>query len=125
MERRTAASVVAARVASHETILANQQRTLAQLQTEISDKEGRVAALANERTELTQRTETLRSQDQEVWGEINRLGRLIEPAEEGLATLEAERQTMVRELAEHRRQLQQEEQLHQRPRWPYSGPRTR
>ena len=55
MERRTAASVVAARFASHETILQNQQRTFSQLRQEIAEKETRLTALAQERADLTAR----------------------------------------------------------------------
>ncbi|MCB0199959.1 MAG: chromosome segregation protein SMC, partial [Anaerolineae bacterium] len=110
MERRTAASVVAARFASHETILQNQQRTLNQLEQEIADKEARLAALAQERADLVTRIDDLRSQDRELLAEIGRFGQLIEPAEQELATLEAERQALITEMTEHRRQLQLEEQ---------------
>ncbi|MEZ4768443.1 MAG: chromosome segregation protein SMC [Caldilineales bacterium] len=110
MERRTAASVVAARLASHETILQNQERGLSQLEQEIADKEGRLAALAQERADLAARIEDLRSQDHDLLGEIGRFGGLIEPAEQELTTLEAERQALRSEMTEHRRQLQIEEQ---------------
>ncbi|MCO5246216.1 MAG: chromosome segregation protein SMC [Anaerolineae bacterium] len=110
MERRTAASVVAARFASHETMLQNQQRALNQLQQEIAEKETRLAALAQERADLSARIESLRAADHELLADISRFSRLIEPAEQELATLEAERQALISEMAEHRKQLQFEEQ---------------
>jgi chromosome segregation protein len=114
MERRTEASVLAARVASQQTLLASQQRALAQLQGELRDKQARAEALAGEHRALQARVEEMRAGDLHLTGQIEHFARLIEPAEAGLATLEAERAALTDEENEQRKQLQAEEQAHNR-----------
>ena len=114
MERRTAASVLAARLASQQTLLLSQQRALAQLQGELRDKQTRADALAAERQGLQGRVDEMHAGNAELTGQIDHFARLIEPAEAGLVTLEAERAALTDEENEHRRQLQAEEQSHNR-----------
>ncbi len=114
MERRGAADIVAARVASQQALLANQQRALAQLRQEIQQKEQRGQALAAEHDALAASLETLRANDREFSSQIDAYARLIEPAEAELAALEAERSRLATEEAEQRKHLQREEEVHRR-----------
>lgn len=114
VQRRSEASVVAARVASQQTLLLSQQRTLAQVQDELRDKQTRAEALAQEHQALSSRVAEMHDSNAELTGEIERFAALIEPAEADLAALEAERAALTAEESEQRKHLQAEEQHHNR-----------
>ncbi len=114
MERRSEASGVAALVASQQTLLRSQQRTLAQAQDELRDKQARAEALAEEHRALLARVEEMSAGDAALSTQIERYAALIEPAEADLAALEAERTALTEQEDEQRRQLQAEEQAHNR-----------
>jgi chromosome segregation protein len=114
MERRSVSEVMAARVASQQTLLANQQRALAQLRQEIQQKEERVQALAVEHDRLAADLASQRASDSDFSAQIEAYAHLIEPAEAELATLEAERSRLAAEEADQRKHLQQEEDVHHR-----------
>ncbi len=114
MQRRADASVVAARVASQQTMLHSQQRAVAQLQDELRDKQTRAEALAQERQALQARVEEMHDGNADLTAQIERYTALIEPAETGLAALESERAALTADGNEQRKQLQAEEQSHNR-----------
>jgi chromosome segregation protein len=114
VQRRADAGVVAARVASQQTLLHSQQRALAQLQDELRDKQTRAEALAQEHETLLARVEAMHRGDAELTGQIEQFAALIEPAEADLAALEGERAALTNDENEQRKQLQAEEQTHNR-----------
>ena len=114
MERRSEASGLAARVASQQTLLLNQQRALAQVQDELRDKQARAEALAQEHAALLAKVEEMRAGDADLSAQIERYAALIEPAEADLAAVEAERTALTEEENQQRRLLQGEEQAHNR-----------
>ena len=114
MEQRTNASVVAARVASQETLLASQRRALAELQREIDDKRSRAAALEHEYQTGVDHIDAMQRSSAELNGQIAHYAALIEPAEADFTALESERAALTREENEHRQHLQSEEQGHNR-----------
>ena len=90
MERRTAASVVAARFASHETMLQNQQRTLNQQLPAGDRREGDPSWRRWRRNALTCRPASrARAATTSRWPTSAVSAARIEPAEQELATLEA------------------------------------
>lgn len=114
MQRRADANVATGRVASQQTLLHSQQRLLAQVQDELRDKQTRADALAQEHETLQTHVAELHGGDAHLTAEIERYAALIEPAEAALASLEAERTSLSADENEQRKQLQGEEQSHNR-----------
>ncbi|MEA3335612.1 MAG: chromosome segregation protein SMC [Chloroflexota bacterium] len=111
MEQRSAASVVAARVASEQAILSNQQRSLNQLQQEIRFKQARADGLVAEQEALAARLGNLQLQDETLGAQIDEYANRIDPAEKELSTIDTERNALAEEESQHRRHLQYEEQI--------------
>jgi chromosome segregation protein len=112
MELQTQASIVATRVTSHQDLVEGQRRSLAQLQRQAADKQERAQMLAEERVTLAQRLEEMQAREVELASQIEAFGNRIEPAEAELTAMDEERSQLAAQEAEHRSQLQSEEELY-------------
>lgn len=111
-EAKAAVSLAEQNVENHKAILRGHRQSLAQLDGQLENRRGRMAALETERAELEAAERELRTRSEALAAELEALAAQIRPAEARLAEMEAAQAELETRIQQERAALRDAEQAH-------------
>lgn len=111
-EAKAAVSLAEQNVENHKAILRGHRQSLGQLDGQLENRRGRMAALETERAELEAAERDLRGRSEALAAELEALAAQIRPAEARLGEMEAAQAELERRIQQERAALRDAEQAH-------------